>query len=110
MTDIEKNEYSTLKAHYPTCVVLMRVSDGRWVARWADMDHVLSVFPGASMDKDFVAVPAVHIDSVTMKLRSKGLLVALAEQIEKAPKSAEIEYIQRSLLDNPFQIMEQPAA
>lgn len=91
MTDEEEIQYDTLKSQYPNTVLLLKVSIGHWAARHGDMDHVLSVCPDATLGRNFVSFDDKWLDKIIAALEAKGLGVAKAEQIAKAPKGVEIE-------------------
>ena len=95
MTDEEKGQYNTLKSQYPNAVLLLKVSTGHWAARHMDMDHVLSVYPDATLGRDFVSFDDRRLDKIITRLNTKGVKVAIAEPVNKAPKGVEIERLRQ---------------
>ena len=93
MTEEEKGYYGAFKTRYPNVVLLLRTASGVWVAQHADMDHVLSVYPYATMSRDFVSVDDKRLDEIITSLKAKGLRVATAEQVAKASKGAVVELL-----------------
>lgn len=91
MSTEEKLYYNALKAHYGNTVLFLRTSTGHWAAQHADMDNVLSVYPDATMGRDFVLIVDARLDEIILALKAKGLQVVTAEQIAKAPKRAIVE-------------------
>ena len=88
-------QYAALKSRYPTTVLLLKTGAGRWLARWADADHVLSVHPAATLiPGDGVTVEDRHVDAIVVALKAAGQTVALAEPVTDIPADAAVDYMQ----------------